>query len=83
MYTIDNSDMLKFSTRNYIPVIANTIVQQSAIPGGIDVIKVQSGGSLWTTFNTGFLQSVVSSSELVISANASGNSNNILTLPYI
>jgi len=75
MYTIDNSDMLKFSTRNYIPVIANTIVQESAIPGGIDVIKVQSGGSLWTTFNTGFLQSVVSSSELVISANASGNSN--------
>ncbi len=75
MYTINNSDMLKFSTRNYIPVVANTEVQASAIPGGIDIIKVQSGGSLWSTYNTGFLQSVVGSRELVISANASGNTN--------
>lgn len=75
MYTISNSDMTKFSTRSYIPIIANTEVQASAIPGGIDIIKVQSGGSLWSTYNTGFLQSVVGPRELVISANASGNTN--------
>lgn len=75
MYTINNSDMTKFSTRQYIPIIANTSVQASAIPGGIDIIKVQSGGSLWSTYNTGFLQSVIGSRELIISANASGNTN--------
>lgn len=75
MYSIDNGDMTKFSTRGYIPVVANTTVEESAIPGGIDVVKINSGGSLWTTYNTGFIENVISSTELVISANASGNTN--------
>lgn len=75
MFTINNSDMVKFSTRQYIPVVANTIVQASATPGGIDIIKVDTGGSLWSTYNTGFLQGVTGSREMVISTNASGNTN--------
>lgn len=75
MYSINGSDMVKFSTRQYIPVVSNTIVQASAVSGGIDIIKVDTGGSLWSTYNTGFLQSLVGSQEMVISANASGNSN--------
>ena len=76
MYTIDDTTMRKFATREYIPIVANTTVQQSANPGGIDIIKIVSGGSLWSTYQTGFIQSVTSANELIIdSANSSSNSN--------
>ena len=45
MYSIDVATFDKFATSDYIPVIANTVVQQAAIDGSIDVIKVESGGS--------------------------------------
>jgi hypothetical protein len=76
MFTIDDTSMRKFATREYIPVVANTNIQQSANPGGIDIIKINSGGSLWLTYNTGFITNVVASNELIINSdNASSNSN--------
>ena len=75
MYTVDDTTMRDFATRAFIPITPNTNIQQSALPGSIDVIKVQSGGLGWITYHTGFLQSVPSSTELIISANASTNSN--------
>lgn len=53
MYTISSSDRLKFITENYIPVKTLTSsdnslqwqVQESAIDGSIEAIKVVNGGS--------------------------------------
>lgn len=75
MYTITDSDMNKFGSNNYLPITPNSSVTSAAIPGGIDAIKVTSGGSGWVTFNTGILQSVVNSSAVVISSNASSNND--------
>lgn len=75
MYTVDETTMRDFATRSFIPIVPNTSIQQSALPGAIDVIKVQSGGSGWITYHTGFLQSAPSASELVLSSTASTNNN--------
>lgn len=75
MFTIDQASMNKFATSNYIPIIANTTIQQSAVPGSVDVIRINSGGSGWITYNTGFVQQVLASDQLVINSAASANDN--------
>lgn len=75
MYTIDASTMTAFATPNYIPIVPNTAVQNSALPGAIDVILVDSGGSGYQTYHTGSLQQVVSSSIVALAANSSAVSN--------
>jgi hypothetical protein len=42
MYSISDLDFNKFSTQKYIPVIANTSVEENAKNGSIDVIKIQT-----------------------------------------
>jgi hypothetical protein len=44
MYSITKTQYEKFSTRSYIPVIANTTVQTSAVPGSIEVIDIVTTG---------------------------------------
>lgn len=73
MYTVSDSDMNKFGSNTYIPVTPNNVVTSAAIPGGIDAIKVTSAGAGWVTFNTGILQSVINSTAVIISSNASSN----------
>lgn len=75
MFSIDDTTMRDFATRTYIPIVPNTSIQQAALPGSIDVIRVESSGSGWITFNTGFLQSVVSADAVVINAAASTNND--------
>lgn len=75
MYSISNTDMNKFGSNNYIPITPNSTITAAAIPGGIDAIKVTSGGTGWVTFNTGTLQSVINSTSVVISSNASSNND--------
>jgi hypothetical protein len=75
MYTITDSDLAKFGSNNYLPLTPNSTVTAAAIPGGIDAVAVTSGGAGWVTFNTGFLQSVINSTAMVISSNASSNND--------
>lgn len=44
MYSITKTQYEKFATSNYIPVIANTTVQNAAVPGTIEVIDILSRG---------------------------------------
>ena len=45
MYAITQAQWDKFTTTNYVPVTANTVVISGAVPGAIDVIKVNEGGA--------------------------------------
>ena len=59
MYTISPSDRLKFTTSNYIPVKTLTVddnslqwhVQQNAVDGAINAIKVLNGGQNYSNAN--------------------------------
>lgn len=44
LYSIDSKTFDKFSTQKYIPVTANTTVEENAKPGSIDVIRVATEG---------------------------------------
>ena len=52
MYTVDSTTFNKFSTSEYIPVVANGQVSGNAISGSIDVIQVTYRGSNYNTFLT-------------------------------
>ena len=45
MYTISKTQYEKFATSNYIPVVANSTVASSAVPGTIEVIDIVSRGA--------------------------------------
>lgn len=45
MYSISSVGHTKFATTNYIPVVANTSVTNSAIDGSIEAIKIEVAGA--------------------------------------
>ena len=45
MFTVDSTNHTKFATSNYLPVIANTTIQQAAIDGSIETIKIDVAGA--------------------------------------
>jgi hypothetical protein len=53
MYSVTDSTYNKFSTSEYIPVVANTEVVNTAIDGAIDVIKVVTSGRNYGNYLTG------------------------------
>lgn len=53
MYSITNSDMNRFATSEYIPVVLNTNIVNSAVPGTIDIIKIQSAGARYDNYVSG------------------------------
>lgn len=74
IFSIDEATFSKFSTINYIPIVANTNVEDSAIDGSIDVIRVDSGGSRYdnhfrSAFDAGSLR--VTSNAAVLGAYSS------------
>jgi len=75
MYTVPSTDMSSFASNNYIPVVPNTAVQDAAVSGGIDVIRVLDAGTGWATYNTGILQGVINAYAVTISSNSSSNNN--------
>lgn len=44
MYTVSDTQERKFSTTNFFPVIANAAVSAFAVPGSIDVFKIETSG---------------------------------------
>lgn len=53
MYTIDQFNIRRFATDEYVPVIPDASVQQAAVPGSIDIIYVNDGGSGYNNYTTG------------------------------
>lgn len=47
MYSVDSKTFYKFATQKYMPVTANTIVEENAQNGSIDVVKVNSHGRFY------------------------------------
>jgi hypothetical protein len=53
MYTISSATFNKFSTTNYVPVIANTSVTAAAANGAINNILLLTGGNNYLSFSNG------------------------------
>lgn len=50
MYTITKANYDKFSSNAFVPVTANSVVIDNAIPGSIEVIKINDGGSGYNNY---------------------------------
>jgi hypothetical protein len=66
MYYMTNSEYAKFSTTSKVPIIANTAVQANAVPGAIDVINVNSGGSRYFSVANGVVKTANVGSNTLI-----------------
>ena len=75
MYTIESAANTKFTSVNFIPVVANTQVQGNSVPGTIDVIKIANGGIGYDVYETGQVQAIIDRTNIKISANSSIDSN--------
>jgi hypothetical protein len=53
MYSVSNYVRSKYSSFEYFPIIANTTVQEYAVNGRIDVIKVEEGGKGYNNYTDG------------------------------
>jgi hypothetical protein len=74
MYSVNETQMREFSTPGYMPVVANTNVQDSA-KAGIDYIEVFSSGRNYLTYVTGTVQSVLSANCIQIDNFASDDND--------
>lgn len=52
MYSISTGDALKFLTSSYMPVSTDSTVEAAAVDGAIDIIKVATGGTGYTSTPT-------------------------------
>lgn len=66
MYSLTTNEMNKFATKEYIPVVANTIVEDNATPGSIDHINVINGGTNYQIYETGQVSRLIDDMQLVI-----------------
>ena len=82
MYTITATDALKYVTSGYVPVKTLTAddgseqwdVQQAAIAGGIESVRVISGGANYPT-HSGTLQIAASNTSVTLAAGASATND--------
>jgi hypothetical protein len=57
MYSFTDTANNKFATTEYIPIVANTTVQDGAISGGLDVIKIDVDGKNYGNYTAGTFSS--------------------------
>lgn len=74
LYTVPQSDNLKFTTNEYIPVIQDSIVGNAAIEGAIFHIEVESSGSDYPN-HTGTITTTGNNGVVLISITANTVSN--------
>lgn len=55
MYSFDSAQNLKYTTSEFIPVVANADVSGNAVPGSIDVVKIIEPGRGYSNYLTGSL----------------------------
>jgi hypothetical protein len=73
LYTIDKSDYTKYVTANYMPVVANTLIADSAVDGGIFNIVVELDGEDYPYHSGDILFSNTSTIKLDTGANSTVN----------
>lgn len=72
MYSISTANYNKFATSDFIPVYANANMKESAYNySGVEVINISNGGLGYSSYHDGTILSVVNSSVIQISNNAS------------
>lgn len=74
LYTIGISDYTKFVTNNYMPVLANTLIQSSAIDGAIFNVSIENNGQDYPGHSGNLLFNPVSSA-IVLESGASTSNN--------
>jgi hypothetical protein len=71
MYSVDASSNSKFTSTNFIPVLANSEVVGNAVPGTIDVIRVANGGNGYSVYESGFIDSITDTLTIKLSDESS------------
>lgn len=74
LYTVSKSDYTKFATANYIPVVANTVVESYASDGALLNIRVDASGENYVS-HTGTIASVSSVTAFQLAVGASTLAN--------
>jgi hypothetical protein len=74
MYTVAQSDKLKFTTNEYIPVTQDALVANAAVNGGIFHINVEDSGVDYPN-HTGTITTTGSDSTIIIANTANTTSN--------
>lgn len=74
MYTVAQSDNLKFTTNQYIPVTENVLVTNAAVNGGLFHIEVEDSGVDYPN-HTGTITTTGNNSIIIIANTANTTSN--------
>lgn len=75
MYTITDAANGKFTSATFIPVLSNTDIISGAVPGTIDVLRLANGGTGYSVYETGFLESIIDNNSVKLPASASALNN--------
>lgn len=70
MFTIPPDELDKFSDSELFPFSSNTSVENAAVSGTVDAIRIDESGNNWIVYETGSIASVVSNNVFQISSNA-------------
>lgn len=76
MYTVDDNDISNFATDTFFPLRANNNVTSNAVPGSINIIKVEDGGKRYDNYVFGTLHSA----DIRVEPNVYQISNNTIKL---
>lgn len=55
LYSVDSATISTFATNEYFPVIANNATTSIAVPGAVNVIKIENSGQLYNNYLSGTL----------------------------
>lgn len=75
MYTVDAGSNTKFTSTNFIPIVANAAVQGNAVPGTIDVFRIANGGVGYNVYETGLIDGVFNSLNIRLPDSSSSLDN--------
>jgi hypothetical protein len=75
MYTLSSANNAKFSTADYIPVDVNTSITSTAANGSIEFVQIETAGSGYTCFATGYIQEVISNTVFKLETSSTSFSN--------
>ena len=53
MFTISDFEARKFATTDFVPVVPNTAISASAVPGSIEVVTIVDGGAGYRNYTVG------------------------------
>jgi hypothetical protein len=73
MYSVDSTSNSRFTSASFIPVLANSAVVGNAVPGTIDVIRVANGGTGYSVYESGFIDSITDTLTIKLSDESSAS----------